>query len=395
MKKLSIIIAVLLIAFLQFSFQQLYAQRIFIPVFESGKDGYNSFRIPAIIKAPNGNLLAFCEGRVHGAGDFGNIDIVMKSSSDNGASWSPLQVVIDAKEQQAGNPAPVVDLTDPEYPNGRIFLFFNTGNNHENEVRKGKGLREAWYTASTDNGASWSTPVNITTQVHRPKQPAIHPAYNFPEDWRSYANTPGHALQFGSGPLRGRIFIAANHSEGEPQPESTDYKAHGYYTDDHGKTFRLGATVNMPGSNESTAALLSDGRLMMNSRNQRGDIKARIVSISKDGGANWDTTYFDPNLPDPVNEASLLSIPTRKGRQQLVFSNAADTLQRNNLTFRLSDDNGRSWKKSIPIYAGPEKEDSVDYAAYSDLVLFGKNEIGILFEKDDYSSIVFTAADLK
>jgi len=394
-KKLNIIIAVILVAYLQFSFQQLYSQRIFVPVFESGKDGYNSYRIPAIIKAPNGYLLAFCEGRVHGAGDFGNIDIVLKSSSDNGASWSPLQVVIDVKEQQAGNPAPVVDLTDPEYPNGRIFLFFNTGNNHENEVRKGKGLREAWYTTSTDNGVSWSTPVNITTQVHRPKQPDIHPAYNFVEDWRSYANTPGHALQFGSGPLRGRIFIAANHSEGEPQPQSTDYKAHGYYTDDHGKTFRLGATVNMPGCNESSAALLSDGRLMMNSRNQRGDIKARIVSISKDGGANWDTTYFDRNLPDPVNEGSLLSIPVRKGRQLLGFSNAADTLQRNNLTLRFSDDNGRSWKKSVLIYAGPEKKASVDYAAYSDLVLFGKNQIGILFEKDDYSSIVFTITDLK
>lgn len=369
--------------------------RIFIPVFESGKDGYTSYRIPAIIKTSNGNLLAFCEGRVHDAGDFGDIDIVMKSSSDNGDSWSPLQLVIDVKEQQAGNPAPVVDLTDPEYPNGRLFLFYNTGNNHENEVRKGKGLREVWYTTSTDNGVSWSSPVNITTQVHRPKQPDIHPAYNFPEDWRSYANTPGHALQFAHGPLRGRIFIAANHSAGDPQPQSNDYKAHGYFTDDHGKTFRLGATVNMPGSNESTAALLNDGRLMMNSRNQRGDIKARIVSISKDGGAIWDTTYFDHNLPDPVNEASMISIPVKKGKQQLVFSNAADTLQRNNLTLRFSDDNGRSWKKSVLIYASAEKKASVDYAAYSDLVYLGKNKIGILFEKDDYSSIVFTIADMK
>ncbi|MCH5599194.1 glycoside hydrolase [Niabella ginsengisoli] len=92
-------------------------------VFASGKDGYKSFRIPAIISLKDGSLLAFAEGRVNNAGDFGNIDIVMRSSSDNGKSWYALQVAVDAKELQAGNPAPVVDLTDPAYPNGRIFLF--------------------------------------------------------------------------------------------------------------------------------------------------------------------------------------------------------------------------------------------------------------------------------
>jgi sialidase-1 len=98
-----------------------------------------------------------------------------------------------------------VDLTDPEYPKGRIFLFYNTGNNHEGEVRKGNGYREVWYKTSVDGGNTWSDEVNITTQVHRPYQPQINPAYNFKEDWRSYANTPGHAMQFESGKYKGRI----------------------------------------------------------------------------------------------------------------------------------------------------------------------------------------------
>ena len=105
-------------------------------VFRSGNDNYSTFRIPAIIKAPNGDLLAFCEGRVNNSGDFGNIDIVMKRSTDGGNSWSSIQVVVDADSLQAGNPAPVVDVLDPAYPGGRIFLFYNTGNNHEGEVRK-------------------------------------------------------------------------------------------------------------------------------------------------------------------------------------------------------------------------------------------------------------------
>lgn len=352
------------------------AQQVFIPVFTSGEQGYNTFRIPAIVKAPNGDLLAFCEGRVTGGGDFGNIDIVLKRSTDQGLHWGDLQVVADAGSLQAGNPAPVVDYTDPDYPAGRIFLFYNTGDNHEGEVRKGNGTREVWYISSTDNGRHWSNPVNISTQVKLP-------------EWRSYANTPGHALQLSSGPHKGRIFVAANHSDGPPQQEFTDYKAHGYFTDDHGKTFRLGASVNFRGSNESTAAELADGRLMMNSRNQRGDIKARIISISSNGGISWDTTYIDHQLPDPVNEGSLLSGKDRKGKALLLFSNAADSVHRNNLCLRISKDGGKHWNKTIVVYKGDVTRQPMDYAAYSDLVQLDGKTAGILFEKDDYRQIVF------
>jgi sialidase-1 len=174
-------------------------------VFRSGNDNYSTFRIPAIIKAPNGDLLAFCEGRVNNSGDFGNIDIVMKRSTDGGNSWSSIQVVVDADSLQAGNPAPVVDVLDPAYPEGRIFLFYNTGNNHEGEVRRGKGERKVLYVASTDNGKTWSAPVNISEQTHR---------HGKEEDWRSYANTPGHALQLEKGKYKGRTYVAANHLEG-------------------------------------------------------------------------------------------------------------------------------------------------------------------------------------
>ena len=60
-----------------FSFLSSYSQER-IPVFISGTEGHKSYRIPAIISLPNNDLLAFCEGRVHGSGDFGDINIVMK-----------------------------------------------------------------------------------------------------------------------------------------------------------------------------------------------------------------------------------------------------------------------------------------------------------------------------
>lgn len=365
-----------------------------VPVFVSGTEGHKSYRIPAIVSLPNGTLLAFCEGRVHGAGDFGDINIVMKRSNDKGRTWSSLQTIVDTDSLQAGNPAPVVDLYDPAYPAGRIFLFYNTGNNHEGEVRKGKGLREVWYKTSTDGGLSWSNPVNITTQTHRPKQPQVNAAYNFTQDWRSYANTPGHAMQFVTGKYKGRIFIAANHSAGNPQPGFMDYKAHGFYTDDHGKTFHLSETVNLPGSNESMATEISNGRLMMNSRNQKGDIKARIVSISSNGGQRWDTTYFDNTLIDPVNQGSILTIGKKNGKAIVAFCNVADTKRRDNLTLRISYDDGITWNKNIVVdKSGDNKKN--DFTAYSDLVKISKNKIGVLYERDGYSQIVFSVIKWK
>jgi sialidase-1 len=369
------------------------AQSDKIPVFVSGTDGYKSYRIPAIIRLPDAELLAFCEGRVGGSNDFGNIDIVLKRSSDNGRTWSSLQKIVDNGDVQADNSAPVVDLTDPAYPKGRIFLFYNTGNVSESEVRKGHGLREVWYKTSVDNGLTWSEPVNITAQVHRPHQPTVSPAYDFPEDWRSYANTPGHAMQFQEGKYRGRIFVAANHSAGEPQPRYADGRAHGYYTDDHGRTFHLGGSVNVPGSNESTAAELSHDRLMINSRNQLGEPRARIVSISSDGGATWDSSYYDSTLIDPVNQGSILTIGKKRGHDVLAFCNAANTTRRDDLTLRISYDDGFSWKESYMVDSSGTG--ARDFTAYSDLVKLSGKVIGVLYERDGYKEIAFTVITLK
>lgn len=372
-------------------FAQLHAQ---VPIYSAGKEGHKTYRIPAIIKIANGNLLAFAEGRVNDSGDFGDINIVLKISKNNGKTWSKLMKIVDHANLQAGNPAPVFDNTDPLFPKGRIFLFYNTGNNHENEVRKGHGIREVWYKTSVDNGQSWSEPVNITTQVHKPNQPKYNPTYSFSADWRSYANTPGHAIQFQDSKYKGRIFVAANHSEGEPKADFSDYFSHGFYSDDHGKSFKIAESLNIPGSNEATATALSNGNLLLNARNQKGDIKARIVALSKNGGETWENTYFDKNLKDPICEGSILKIGSKNGNSILAFSNAADTLKRDNLTLKISFDEGKTWPKSILIDKSTHPNQK-DFTAYSDLVLLAKNKIGVLYERNNYHEVVFKVLEIK
>lgn len=363
------------------------AQREPLTVFRSGEDGYRTYRIPAIIRLTENRLLAFCEGRVNGGADFGNVDIVMKYSNDQGKTWSALQVVADQDSLQAGNPAPVVDWTDPNYPAGRIFLFYNTGNAPEAAIRKGKGLREVFYKTSVDGGMHWSDPVNITASVHRPNQPERDRRYQFAGDWRSYANTPGHAIQLRSGPCRGRLYIAANHSSGEPQSQFTDYSSHGYYSDDHGKSFRLAASVPFPGSNEAMAAEPAPGTLLLQFRNQSGRPRLRGIAISHDGGASWDSVYYDQQLPDPVCQGSIL-VAANGPKKVVLTCNNADTARRNNLTLRVSTNGGKSWQQSIRIDASNDGP-GVDFTAYSDMVNLDRGVVGILYERNSYRGIVF------
>lgn len=374
----------LIVTFL-ISCAKLFAQSKTVPVFVSGSDGYKSFRIPAIVKAMNGDLLAFCEGRVNGGGDFGNVKIVLKRSNDHGKTWTALQIVASNDSLQAGNPAPVVDLTDSRFPQGRIFLFYDTGNGNEMELRNGKGHRDVLYKTSIDNGKTWSASTDITLQVNRIYQPQINSLWNFKEDWRTYANTPGHALQFHEGKYKGRIYVAANHSSGNAKPGLRDYQAHGFYTDDHGSTFRLSESVPFEGTNESTAAQLTNNGLMMNSRNQIG--KYRVISLSKNGGESWDTTYLDYNLPDPICEGSLLNIGTKNGRSVLAFCNNDAQKGRDSLTLRISFDEGKTWKKKILI--DPRN------TGYSDIVEVSKEKIGVLYEADGYNEIRFTVVKWK
>lgn len=358
-----------------------------VSVFTSGTGGYKSFRIPAIIKAPDGCLLAFAEGRVDGGADFGHVKIVVRRSVDEGKTWGAVQVAASNGTLQAGNPAPVVDYTDPAFPKGRIFLFYNTGNVDEGRMRKKEGVRQIWYVTSVDNGNNWTTPVNITDQVSRIDQPQLKPGWNHKQDWRSYANTPGHALQLEKGKFAGRIYVAANHSQGSPKKDFTDYVAHGFYTDDHGKTFQLSENNPFKGSNESTAAELSGGRVMMNSRDQSGQRRDRIVAISSDGGRHWDTAYHDKNLPDPVCEGAILTLEHGSNGNVLAFCNAASRTGRDSLTLRISNDDGKTWSKKFLLEPAN--------IAYSDIVNINKHQVGVLYEAGGYQKIIFKKVNWK
>ena len=340
----------------------------FTEVYQAGEAGYHTFRIPSIIAARNGTLLAFAEARREDAADAGDIDLVVKRSRDGGGTWSPAQVVGDNGPNTFGNPCPLLDRTT-----GTIWLLTtqNRGLDRERDILAGtsQGTRTVWVLKSTDDGGTWSAPVDITTSVKRP-------------GWTWYATGPGVGIQTGGG----RLVVPANHAEAG----TGVHRSHIVYSDDGGAHWTLGASADA-GTNESQIVELTGGRLMLNMRNhppKPGNF--RLVAISGDGGRTLSAAAPDRALIEPPAQASIISLTagTDSARRRLLFANPASA-RRERLTVRLSEDEGATWPIARVVHQGP--------AAYSGLVALPDGSVGLLFERGErspYERITFARLTL-
>jgi sialidase-1 len=352
-------------------------------VFISGTDGYHTYRIPAIIVTTNGTILAFCEGRKNSRSDTGKIDLLLKRSTDGGKTWSAQQIVRSDGDNVCGNPAPVVDQTT-----GVVWLLmiWNHGADGEREISNGtsKDTRRVFVTHSADDGLTWAKPQEITASVKK-------------ADWRWYATGPANGIQLTRGavhPLpkgegrgegegiapqptahKGRLVIPCNHTE--LNSGTVVSRSHVIYSDDRGTTWQIGG-IEDELTNESTVVELADGSLLQNMRSYHKKNR-RAIATSNDGGASWSPVKLDEALIEPVCQGSILrySWPENVSRSRILFSNPAST-KRENLTVRISYDEGATWPVSKVIHAGP--------SAYSCLAVLPDKSFACLFECGDKSA---------
>jgi sialidase-1 len=194
-------------------------------VFVSGKEGYPWYRIPAMVRLPDGGIAAFTEGRKTGR-DIGYNDIVYKVSRDQGASWTPLRVLwseSNATHHVAiHNPVPVVT-------GGKVLVVFN------------RNMRDCLTLRSLDgSGTRWAAaPVDITPQLTN----------------RSgvFTTGPPQGLVLPSG----RIVIAAG--------GSSIQGGRAILSDDGGARWRVSGLAN-PKGGEAQVVAAQNGSLLLNSR---------------------------------------------------------------------------------------------------------------------------------
>ncbi len=314
------------------------------------------YRIPAIVTAPNGDVIAAIDERVPGCGDLKwskDINIIVRRSSDNGKTWSNIETVVNFPYgKSASDPSMIVDKVTNE-----IFLFYNYM-----DLDTEKDIYYLHVVKSADNGKTWSEPMDITSQIAKPEW---HKDFKF--------ITSGRGIQTRSGKL---LHTMVNLNSG----------LHLFGSDDHGKTWYFIDTPIQP-ADESKVIELADGTLMINARvNGKG---MRYVHTSTDEGKTW-TTKEAPELIDPGCNASIIrytSIEDGYKKNRLLFSNAKSKKGRVNMTVRISYDEGKTWSEGKTIYEGP--------SAYSDLTVLENGDIGLFFEQDEYTKNPFVSFSLK
>jgi sialidase-1 len=332
-------------------------------VFNSGQDGYHTYRIPAVEAAPDGSLIAFAEARKYNAADPGfgkqDIDLVFKRSTNNGASWSPMTVLEDPGELwSAANPSTVVDRT-----NGRLWVFYlrsRPGCSTETS-RPGTDDMQTQTRWSDDHGRTWSDPLDLTPVARDLNDQA----------WRASVPGPGGAIQTRKGRLIVPMWKApfANFTLG---------------SDDHGRTWQRSQLVpGRQGGDENQVVELADGRILMDIRQNSGP--HRWLAESVDGGRTWAEPRPGITVTPVMCAIERFSLKTAGDDRNRILWTGPKGPERRRLVIRTSDDEGRT--------IANERLISDDYAAYSDLTILKDKTVGVLWERGverGYQFITFT-----
>ena len=370
-------------------------------LFTAGEGGYATYRIPGILYTPQGTLLAWCEARREG-GDWGAIDIMLRRSTDGGTTWTKSEVIVqgsqfEVNETVTGGASTVSGDTAGATANNPVMIADQNGRVHFMFCIE---YARCFYTYSDDQGDTFAPPVDITATFK-----ALRPEY----PWKVIATGPGHGIQLDNGRLVVPLWMSTGQFENGHRPSVVAT----IYSDDHGQRWQAGQIAvdhqkptfdpqtgqpqAISDPNETAIAQLPDGRVMLNSRSESPE-HFRVVTTSPNGATNWSAPRFDTALYDPVCQASLIEI-THNNQDYLLFTNPDSegdpqrfgkvARARQNLTVRLSTDDGQTWPVTRVIEPG--------ISAYSDLAAGPNGTVYLLYENggingDQYRSKYLTLA---
>lgn len=384
--------------------KQKSAHRLAVAVRRHKEENVHTSRIPGIITAKDGSLISVYDARYESGRDLqGHMDIGVSRSLDKGLTWLPMEVAIDMGEY-GGLPQKFNGVSDPN-----ILLDENTGDiyvaglwmhgvidetgtwysgikdgeeiwNHQwrnKGSQPGFGIKQTsqfLMVKSTDNGKTWSDPVNLTEMCKK-------------EEWWLWAPAPGAGLTLRDGtllmPTQGRD------KTGEAFSNIT-------YSKDGGQTWTTSNPATSRSTTECMAVELEDGRIMLNmrsnsNRNNKGEDNGRAIATTADLGLTWGEHPTSHNaLIEPTCMASILKHRYQeKGEDKsiIVFCNPDSKYERVNITLKVSRDDAETWERKVLLDEGRGR-------GYSCMTSIDDDTIGVLYESSQ-ADLVFQRVLLK
>ncbi len=339
-------------------------------LYEANTGGYAHYRVPAIAVSPAGTVMVVVEARASARGDWGLQDILLKRSFDGGKTWDEPRKIVQLRDVQEQNEAALAQgLAEPgvttynnivpivDHSEGAIHFLFCSA------------YARAYYMRTADDGETFTEPVEITDTFER---------FRDEYDWKVIATGPGHGIKHSSGRLIVPVWLSDGTGGHAHRPSIVST----IYSDDGGATWERGDVVvrhpELKNPSETLAAELSDGTVMLNIRNESPEHR-RAVARGPDGASGWSEVRFDDALVEPICMGSLLKVG-----EDLLFANPDSTeprdpenpagnWKRQNLSVRISEDDGATWKYKRVIEPGvsgysdlASDEDGNIYCVYED-----------------------------
>ena len=331
-------------------------------LFTVGDLGYKRFHIPGLVVTAKGTVLAWCEARINGS-DWDDIDILLRRSTDDGATWSEPVSIAKVDGPKEKNPAALqskhVDPDTVTY-NNPVMIADRDGTVHMLFCLE---YMRCFYQRSEDDGLTWSQPIEITDTFG-----AYRPDY----DWKVLATGPNHGIQLENGRLVVPVWLSTGTGGNAHRPSVTST----IFSDDGGQTWEAGeiavpCTETFVNPNETVAVQLEDGTVLLNSRNESLPNR-RIIVTSPDGATNWSEPRFQEELLEPICMGGMIRYE-HDGEDLILFSNPHNLVRadggeapgkgrdRRNVSIHVSEDGGETWVFARSLEPG--------WSAYSDLAV--------------------------
>ncbi len=323
-------------------------------IYRPGDYGSANYRIPAVITAKDGSIVAVTDKRKYNEGDLPqDIDIVCNRSTDGGLTWSePFTIALGTGYNQGFGDCALAWSNDE---NGLIAAFVGGvglwNSTPTNPIR-------SYIARSYDNGQTWTEPEDITHFIFGAD--CVIPEH---QSWRASFFGSGNGLRTSTG----RIMFVAAIREGSAQSLNN----YAVYSDDNGQTWQVSGRASV-GGDEAKVTELVDGRILMSIRHAGN----RWYNISEDGGETWQpSTSTWTDIMAPACNGDLIrytSINNGDDRNRLLHSVPYGN-SRTDVSVYVSYDEGETWpvRKCIVPYS----------SAYSSLCILPDGTIGLYVEE--------------